>query len=661
MSARSDNPQKSSPLQIRSYGAWGSPIDAELVASTGMGPGALPREIKSSKDSVSWIEFVPGDPPRYSIMTRSNHDEIKQVTPSEFSARSRVHEYGGGAYDVLDDTISFVNDSDQRIYLLRDGELPLPITPATTDCSVRFADLTFSPDGTWLAAVEEVHGAGTDILNQLILMSVEGENDLRCLQTGEDFYSTPRFRPDGNKLAWLSWNHPNMPWDATRLWCADFSDGELGLPILIAGGPDESIYQPCWSPDGCLYFVSDRSGWWNIYRVVEAGVEPVLPMEAEFGQPSWLFGFSNYAFLSNGDIVAVFKEKGIPTLGRITVQDRALERFQTPYTAFELPSIAADTQDHVWFLAGTPFHPPGLILLDPNTGVTEQIHQSSNLTILDGYAALPRQVEFDSTDGRSAYGYFYSPTNPRFQGPDHERPPLIVTAHGGPISCARPYLDPEILFWTSRGFAFFDVDYAGSTGYGTAYRRSLDGQWGVADIEDCVNGARYLADRGLVDGDRLLIRGSSAGGYVVLAALTFHDIFRAGASYYGIGDLISLAAHIHKFEARTMDRLVGPLPEASERYRERSPLWNLDRLNKPVILFQGLADKVVPPTQSDEIAAVLKEKKLPYAYLRFEGEGHGFRKTETVINALEAELEFYLRVLDIKIPASSNKLLIHNL
>ncbi len=428
----------------------------------------------------------------------------------------------------------------------------------------------------------------------------------------------------------------------------------------IAGGPEESIYQPTWSPNGDLYFVSDRSGWWNLYREARSGLEGVLTMQAEFGQPAWLFGFTNFAFLSNGDLIAVFKEQGIPSIGRIAARTGKLHRYETEYTAFESPSIAVDDQDQVWFLAGSPALEPGLSMLNPDTGASQRVHPRLRQDFPDALIPFPEQVAFESASGRTAYGYLYLPANPSFQAPAGAKPPLIVTAHGGPISCAVPSFDPEILFWTSRGFAYLDVDYAGSTGYGTAYRRALNGLWGIADIEDCVHGARSLVLRGLVDPTKLLIRGSSAGGYVALAALTFFDDFFAGASYYGIGDLFSLTQHMHKFEARTMDRLIGRLPEAEKKYIERSPLHNLERFNKPVILFQGLEDKVVPPSQSDAIAEAIDQKGIPFAYLRFEGEGHGFRKLETVATALEAELEFYLRVLDIA-PEGRTRLDIKNL
>jgi dipeptidyl aminopeptidase/acylaminoacyl peptidase len=623
-----------------------------------MGSSALPREIKTSQGSVYWVEFCPGDRPRYTILKRSTDGSVQTATPDAYSVRSRVHEYGGGAYDVHLDSICFVNEVDQRIYLRRGAEHPRPLTPASS--RLRYADLAFSPDGLSLVAVSEEHVSEHEVVNRIVLIAVGHESIPSPLAEGEDFYASARFSPDGTQLAWLSWNHPNMPWDGTLLWCASFKDGRLSEPRQIAGGPDESIYQPTWSPAGELFFVSDRSGWWNIYRTAGADIDHVLPMQAEFGQPAWLFGFTNFTFLSNGDLVAVFKEQGTPAIGRIAPRTGKLRRYETGYTAFESPSIAADDEDHVWFLAGSPALEPGLIKMNPDTGTLERIHPQPRQEVPDGYIPIPEQIAFDSASGRTAYGYLYLPLNPSFRAPSGEQPPLIVTAHGGPISCARPFFDPEILFWTSRGFAYFDVDYAGSTGYGTSYRRALNGQWGVADIEDCVHGARSLADRGLVDQSKLLIRGGSAGGFVALAALTFFDDFAAGASYYGIGDLLSLTRHFHKFEARTMDRLIGPLPGAEAKYRARSPLHNLEHFDKPVILLQGLEDKVVPPSQSDAFAAALDQKRIPFAYLKFEGEGHGFTKAETVITALKAELGFYLRVLEIA-PTDPEQVEIYNL
>jgi dipeptidyl aminopeptidase/acylaminoacyl peptidase len=643
------------------YGTWPSRIPAALVARSGAGSSALPREIRTAGSTVYWVEFHPQEDARYAIMRRSPAGEIDCISPSRFSVRSRVHEYGGGTYAVRQDRIYFVNDSDQSIYLQHGEARPALLTQPSSDRRMRFADLTLSPDGEWLAAVRERHNPDGQVTNDLIAIPLTGEWKTHQLAAGHDFFAAPRFNPAGDALCWLSWDHPQMPWDGTRLMVARFRRGQLEDESLVAGGPDESIYQPEWSPGGDLFFASDRSGWWNLYRYAGGTIESILPMEAEFGRPTWLFGYSSYTFLSNDEIAAVYKQEGEPGLGIIDVPGRRMKRIQSELTSFELPSIAADQRNNLWFLAGSGRRYPGLWRLSPGADKPELIHPIGSLELPRTYISLPEHIAFPSASGRKAYGYYYPAHNPDCRPPAGNLPPLIVKAHGGPTSCARPYLDAEVQFWTSRGFSLLDVDYSGSSGYGRKYRRRLNGNWGLIDVEDCVHGARFLVDAGKAAPDRLLIRGRSAGGFLALAALTFFDTFAAGASYFGIGDLMTLAELSHKFENHYLDRLVGPLPQSEALYRERSPLAHLDKLSRPVILFQGLEDPIVPPEIAQEIIQSLEAKKLPYALLTFPGEGHGFKKPETIIRSLEAELEFYQRVLGFADESSSMSLDIHNL
>jgi dipeptidyl aminopeptidase/acylaminoacyl peptidase len=643
------------------HGAWPSPISPELVASAGTGSAALPREIRADGNDIYWIEFHPGEESRYLIMRREASGEIERITPPGFNVRSRVHEYGGGAYAVHNSRLFFVNDANQAIYSQDAGSEPILLTQPAVDHRVRYADLTVSPGGDWLLAVRERHLPDGQVINDLSAIPLKGEWKVIQLTQGHDFYAAPRFKPSGDAICWLQWDHPNMPWDGTELQTANFTQGVLFNETHVAGGPDESIYQPDWSLDGVLHFVSDRSGWWNLYRFQGGKISPLYPMHADFGRPAWLFGFSSYAFLSEHNIAAVYKLEGKANLGLIDIPADEFQPVPTGYTSFELPSIAADSEGKIWFLAGNPTQSPGLVQFDPSTDAVELIQPIGINPPVLSYISTPGHLSFHSAHGRQAYAYFYPPRNPGCPSSETMLPPLIVTAHGGPTSCARPHLDIEIQFWTTRGFAVLDVDYTGSSGYGRAYRRALDGQWGLADVEDCIFGARFLVQQGLVAEQKLLIRGRSAGGLLVLAALTFFDTFQAGASYYGIGNLETLADHTHKFEAHYLDRLVGPLPQAQSVYRARSPLAHIDQLMKPVILFQGLDDAVVPPALVEEISAALQAKGLPYACLTFPGEGHGFHRPETIIRAFEAELEFYQRILGIADENSPPSIEIRNL
>jgi dipeptidyl aminopeptidase/acylaminoacyl peptidase len=551
-----------------------------------------------------------------------------------------VHEYGGGAFVVADGTVYFSNFTDQRLYRQDPGCKPRPITP---DVDLRYADGVIDRRRGRMICVREDHtDAGREAVNTLVSLDLKDGKGGQVLVSGNDFYSSPRLSPDGSRLTWLTWDHPNMPWDGTELWVGEIrKDGSLDRSERVAGGVDESIFQPEWSPDGTLYFVSDRIGWWNLYCWRNRRVEPLCKMEAEFGMPQWGFGMSTYAFESANRIICAYTQQGIWHLASLDTATGELEVIETPYTAIKYLRAAPG---RAVFLAGAPTELTSVVQLDFTTHKMKVLRRSSEVTIAPEYLSMPRAIEFPTQQGLIAHAFFYAPKNRDYGAPPGERPPLLVISHGGPTAATSGTLDLTIQYWTSRGIAVLDVNYGGSTGYGRAYRQRLKNKWGVMDVDDCVNGAGYLVGRGEVDSDRLAIRGGSAGGYTTLCALTFREIFKAGASYYGIGDLETLAKETHKFESRYLDRLIGPYPERRNLYRERSPINFVEHLSCPVIFFQGLEDKVVLPNQAEMMVEALCARGLPVAYVPFEGEQHGFRRAETIKRALDAELYFYAKI-----------------
>ncbi len=590
---------------------------------------------------IFWNESRPKEAGRHVIVRRSPDGERIDVTPKDFYARTTVHEYGGGTYVVHNGTVYFSNFKDQRLYRQAVGGQPEPITPANVD--IRYADGVFDTKRNRLIIVREDHTAkAPQAVNSIVTVNLDRENPGQILVSGADFYSNPRISPDGSRLAWLAWNHPNMPWDGTELFMAGLNaDGSLGARDLVAGGLDESIFQPEWSPDGTLYFVSDRTGWWNLYRWKNGNTEPVHLMKGEFGRPQWVFRERSYAFESPNRIVCSYIEKGTSHLARLDANTGRMERIPVPYTniydVITGPGVAL-------ILAGSPSTPASLVQINLETLQLQVIRRVREETIDPGYISTPETIEFPTEKRRTAYAFYYPPKNKDYVAPPGEKPPLLVMSHGGPTDSTGTTLRYGIQFWTSHGVAVVDVDYGGSTGYGRDYRERLKDNWGVVDVDDCVNAARYLVKQGEVDGNRLAISGGSAGGYTTLCALTFRKLFNAGASYFGISDLETMAKDTHKFESRYLDKLVGPYPAQQDLYRQRSAINYVDQVSCPMILFQGLEDKVVPPDQSSKFYEAVKRKGLPTAYIAFEGEQHGFRKAENLKRSIEAELYFYSRV-----------------
>ncbi len=643
-----------SAAKVTPYGAWKSPITSELIVSETIGLG---KPLLDGED-IYWLEGRPAEGGRNVIVRRTPDGTLTDLLPQPFNARTRVHEYGGGSFTVHERTVYFSNYSDQRLYRLLPGGRPEPLTPET---ELRYADGVIDAARGRMICVREDHRVSPrEALNTIVVLNLAGDPDGgQVLASGSDFYAAPRLSPDGTRLAWLTWEHPNMPWDETALWVAEvLADGTLGEPQLVAGDEDESIYQPAWSPDGVLHFVSDRTGWWNLYRWREGQVEPLLDLAAEFGEPQWVFGMSTYDFVGPESIITTYTQDGSWYIARLDSKSGAWQPLEIPYTSLISPQVGPLG---VALRVGAPAQAAAIALFDLEIKEHQVLRSSSAVEVSPGYLAAPESVEFPTTAGLTAHGLFYAPQNVDHVAPEGELPPLLVFIHGGPTAAASSSLSLKLQYWTSRGFAVLDVNYGGSTGYGRAYRERLNGQWGVVDVDDCVHGARYLVECGLVDGERLAIRGGSAGGYTTLCALTFHELFKAGASYYGIGDLEALAQDTHKFESRYLDRLVGPYPERKDIYEERSPLHFTEQLSCPVIFFQGLEDQVVPPRQAEQMVAALESKGVPVAYLPFEGEQHGFRRAENIKRALDAELYFYSRVFDFLLAEPVEPVTIKNL
>jgi dipeptidyl aminopeptidase/acylaminoacyl peptidase len=639
------------------YGAWPSPITPDFLTSSP--PGV--REPGTNGEAMFWVEVRPQEKGRY-VLVMQDGDGTREVTPQPWSVRNRAHEYGGGSWVAEGELIVFSHYYDHRLYRIDGvGTEPRPITP---EGPWRYADLQLDVSSHRLYAVREDHSdPSTEPVNTLVRLDIDGDNANggTVVAEGSDFISSPRLSADRTEIAWLTWNHPNMPWDESALWRATVSgDGSLGEPMVVAQEPGVSVTIPGWDRQGRLIYVSDRTGWWHLYRTDGSVTTQLTDGEREFGVPQWQFGTSTWCELADGTLAVAWTAGGLWHLGTIASDAREVTPLAESFTSLYNLHTHPDGQT-VFVIAGTATEPSRLVQIDPGTGSIAPITINDAPTVSAGYVSVAEPISWPTPDGSTAHGLYYPPTNQDVEPPAGELPPLIVESHGGPTSFSTATFDLEKQFWTSRGFAVLDVNYGGSTGYGRAYRNRLNGTWGIVDVDDCISGALHLADQGLVDRDRLIIRGGSAGGYTTLAALAFRNIFAAGASYYGIGDLEAMAADTHKFESRYLDRLVGPYPDDLATYHERSAIHHVDRLDSPMILFQGLDDKVVPPNQSASMAEAVRAKELPVALLEFEGEGHGFRMAETIHRTLEAEISFYGQVFGFEPAGDIPRLEIDNL
>ncbi len=621
-------------MKVLPYGTWPSPLSAADLARSSI----TITYVRALEGVPYWLESRPAESGRYVIVTPAANGGITELTPSGFNARTRVHEYGGVPYVLSRDAIYFSNFSDQRLYAQGSGTGPRALTPE----GYRYADCEPDPSGTRLFCVREDHTSSGEPKNAIVSLPLAGGSAGTVLFGESDFVAYPRVSPDGKRLAWIAWNHPDMPWDASRLYVADLVGERLERITQIAGGSRESVLEPSWDADGTLYFISDCSDWWNLYRWTGRNNEPVFTLEAEVASPLWVLGQTNYALTGDGRAVLRYGIKAQDGLGVVDLRSGKLHTFDAPFVS--LSSVALQSPETALAIAASPTAEPAVVRFDLRTGACEVLRAPSEIRLDPASISRAEPIEYPTDGGRTAHAFFYPPVNADTTAPAGEKPPLIVKVHGGPTSHSRAELSMATQFWTSRGFALLDVNHGGSSGFGRAYRERLEGNWGIVDVSDVVAAVKYLAAQGRVDIERVAIRGGSAGGFTVLAALAFHDAFKAGANYYGVSDLEALARDTHKFESRYLDRLVAPLPQGRALYEARAPIRHLEGFRAPLITFQGAQDKVVPPGQSRAIVSALQMKGVPAPYIEFEGEQHGFRKAENIVRSLEAELTFYGQV-----------------
>jgi dipeptidyl aminopeptidase/acylaminoacyl peptidase len=617
-------------------------------------------------DDVAWfLEGRPAEGGRLVLMQVAAGGLPVDVTPEGFSVRTAAHEYGGGAFCIHAGVAYFSNFEDQRLYRQDPDGMPVAITPEIEGKRHRYADGCVTADGSrWIGVRERHEGERPeDVVNELVAVPTDGSGDPVVLAGGHDFYSAPRISPDQRRLCYLAWDLPWMPWDGCELFVSEVgADGSLGEPELIAGANGrESIWEPEWSPAGDLVFATDRSGWWNLERIRDGERRPLHSLEAEFGYPAWVFGMRSFGFLGDGRIFCAYSHSARTSFAVLDPETGVLRDLDLPYDAIYPSIYVAVEGTQALIVAGSATMPKQVVRLDVDTSSWEVLRTSAQVPVDSAFFSIPRAIEFPTENDLTAHALYYPPVNPDCGAAEGDLPPLIIDVHGGPTDCSTALFTLGMQFWTSRGFAVADVNYGGSTGYGRAFRERLNGQWGVVDLQDSVNLARYLVREGKADPQKLLIRGGSAGGYTVICALTFTDDFAAGASYYGIADIEPFANHTHKFELRYEHTLVGPYPEAAELYRERSPVHFADRIRTPMLVLQGTDDFVVPVSQAEFIVTAMRANRVPHAYLLFEGEGHGFRREDSIIRSLEAELSFYIQVLGLESAEAVPKLQIEYL
>ncbi|HJN09834.1 MAG TPA: S9 family peptidase [Pirellulaceae bacterium] len=621
--------------QTTPYGTWKSPINSDLIVSDVV---RLSDPVIDGRN-IYWTELRPTEGGRLVLVNCTPDGTTTDVTPPGYNVRTRVHEYGGAAFVVRNGTVWFSNFDDQRLYRQKIGMDPVPITAGA---DLRWADGVLDETRNRIICVQEDHTvAGREAENTIVGLDLDQAGPGEIVTSGCDFYSNPRLSPDGTQLAWMEWNHPNMPWDGTALCVAQLDDtGRVSKAERIAGSMNESVLQPLWSPDGMLYFISDRNGWWNLYRWTGGSTDSIIEKRAEFAGPSWVFGLASYGFESPESLLCVYSESGQAHLTRINTRTLDTQPIKTPFTSIRYLKVF---NGQAVFLGGSPTAPSAVVRLDLASGSLEALRRSSTVGVDSDYLSIPESIEFPTEGGQTAHAFYYAPANGDFQGPADESPPLLVRSHGGPTSAATRDFNLSIQYWTSRGFAFVDVNYGGSTGHGREYRNRLRGNWGIVDVDDCVNAAQHLVRQGLADPDRLAIDGGSAGGYTTLCALTLRNVFAAGASLYGLSDLVAFVGDTHKFESRYLDSLIGPWPEREDLYRARSAINSVDQLSCPVAFFQGDEDKIVPPNQAELMVDALRKKGLPVTYVLFEGEQHGFHKAANIKRTLDGEFYFFSR------------------
>ncbi len=629
---------------VYAFGRWPSPISAALVAGSALRFG----RVQAVGRAVYWSEGRPSEKGRAPVMRWTAEDGVTELLPPPYSARSRVHEYGGGEFLVAGGALYFVNDADQDVYAadLADGAKP-SIRRVTSIAETRFADFTHDARRNRLIAVGETHGAAPLPQNALWHIPVgEAAEGARVALRGRDFYASPRLSPGGDRLAFLAWDLPAMPWDAAQLFVAGIAeDGSLAEPILVAGGNGSACFQPEWGDDGALYFVWDVDGHGNLYRSKEPGrPERVTRLDGDLSMPLWNFHAASYAVLPGGKVYLSFVNRGETKSAILDFGTGILEPRKNRLTTTTTLSAGAAAVA----LAGMTDEEALCVFRDEGsaTSAPQIVRRGGTLDIDRALVSHPARIAIPSRNGE-VYGLLYPPANPKAQGPAGKKPPLIISLHGGPTSAAARGLKPRTLFFTSRGFSWLDLDYTGSIGYGRAYRDRLNGNWGVADVEDAISAARFAASEGLADDHAIFVTGGSAGGYTVLAAIASASVFRGAASYYGICDLAALQRTTHKFEQGYLSTLLGgSLDEHEALYRERSAIHHIDAMKTPLILFQGADDQVVPKDQSIMIANAVRSKGVTVEYHEFAGEGHGFRNAESICTCLDRELEFYRMLME---------------